>query len=115
MSLTPEQIARAAGLGPEHPKVGIDSDGPDVYWFEEDGTAPTPHYIGPDYPRDPGACAQDLLTVLCARGCWIVANSANTSVFADGMLGSTALAEAPDFARAICEAVVATQPKEQSQ
>ena len=111
MNHTPEQIARAAGLGQHHAIRGHANKKP--YWRaragrERGSLAVWCEYIGPDYPRNPGACATDLLPVLWARGCWVVANSANTSIFADGMLGSTALAEHPDFARAICQAVVAT-------
>jgi len=72
-------------------------------------------YTGPDYPNDPGACATDLLPVLFNRG-FKVAACACCTVVTDDDIGARCVADTfgPNhFARAICQAVVATQPKEQ--
>jgi hypothetical protein len=112
---TPEQIARAAGLGPEHPTWGVDGDGPDAYWYSpgDDCTPDRCEYIGPDYPNDPGACAQDLLPVLEQRAehKLDISKASSWGVWIDGWLPDNK--EWPTWHEAICQAVVATQPKEQ--
>jgi len=125
--ITPEQIARAAGLGPEQmPKYWLKKSA-DIGVKHEQlfpipaGIPPSPtvhivhvcEYIGPDYPNDPGACAIDLLPVLEQRAehKLDISKASSWGVWIDGWLPDNK--EWPTWHEAICQAVVATQPKEE--
>jgi len=114
--ITPEQIARAAGLHQHHAIHGHSNKKP--YWRarharETGSLAVWYEYIGPDYPASPGACATDLLPVLEQRAehKLDISKASSWGVWIDGWLPDNK--EWPTWHEAICQAVVATQPKEQ--